>query len=225
MVLWKDPEDHRPGSSGFPMEGYHVELRNPDNADESVKYFWDPSDDITPPDEAKGLLFIKPLVPHTTLNEYFKDERRTREAFDDEGFFNSDDLFARGIDGRFYFAGRYSRIRVSGENVDPVAVADEAMQYAAIQEAIAVGLRLPNVSDDEIKLCVTVKKGETFDPVEFCKWMAERVMVAMVPRFIEIYEDGFPVTATQKVKVAEIKEITDKTWDRNEAGLKFSARK
>lgn len=225
MVLWKDPEDHRPGSSGFPMEGYHVELRKPESADEPVKYFWDPSDNITPPDEAKGLLFIKPLVPHTTLNEYFKDERRTREAFDDEGFFNSDDLFARGIDGRYYFAGRYSRIRVSGENVDPVAVADEAMQYAAIQEAIAVGLRLPNVSDDEIKLCLTLKKGETFDPAEFCKWMAERVMVAMVPRFIEVYEDGFPVTATQKVKVAEIKEITDKTWDRNEAGLKFSARK
>lgn len=225
MVLWKDPEDHRPGSSGFPMEGYHVELRNPDNIDERVKYFWDPSDDMTPPDEAKGLLFIKPLIAHTTLNEYFKDERRTREAFDDEGFFNSDDLFARGIDSRYYFAGRYSRIRVSGENVDPVAVADEAMQYAAIQEAIAVGIRLPNVSDDEIKLCLTLKKGERFDPVELCKWMAERVMVAMVPRFIEVYEDGFPVTATQKVKVAEIKEITDKTWDRNKAGLKFSARK
>lgn len=33
------------------------------------------------------------------------------------------------------------------------------------------------------------------------------------------------MTATQKVKVAEIKEITDKTWDRNKVGLKFSARK
>ena len=67
--------------------------------------------------------------------------------------------------------------------------------------------------------------GEEFDPIEFSKWMAERVIVAMVPRFIEVYEDGFPVTATQKVKVAEIKEITENTWDRNETGLKFSARK
>ncbi len=225
MVLWKDPEDHRPGSSGFPMEGYYVELRNPEDIDAVVRPFWDSTDDITPPDDAKGLLFVKPLVPHTTLNEYFKDERRTREAFDDEGFFNSDDLFARGIDGRYYFVGRFSRIRVSGENVDPVAVGDEAMQYPAIQEAIAVGIRLPNVSDDEIKLCVTLKAGEEFDPIEFSKWMAERVIVAMVPRFIEVYEDGFPVTATQKVKVAEIKEITDNTWDRNETGLKFSARK
>jgi crotonobetaine/carnitine-CoA ligase len=225
MVLWKDPEDHRPGSSGFPMEGYYTELRNPEDIDEVVRPFWDPTGDITPPDEAKGLLFVKPLVPNTTLNEYFKDERRTREAFDDEGFFNSDDIFARGIDGRYYFVGRFSRIRVSGENVDPVAVQDVANEYEKIQEAIAVGLRLPNVSDDEIKLCITLKQGETFDPVEFSHWMVEKVMVAMVPRFIEIYEDGFPVTATQKVKVAEIKEITDKTWDRNKAGVKFSARK
>jgi crotonobetaine/carnitine-CoA ligase len=225
MVLWKDPEDHRPGSSGFPMEGYYTELRDPEDITRVLKPFWDPYEEPTPPDEAKGLLYIKPLVPHTTLNEYFKDERRTREAFDDDGFFNSDDLFARGIDGRYYFAGRFSRIRVSGENVDPIAVQDVAMQYDALQEAVAVGIRLPNVSDDEIKLNVTLKAGAKFDPVEFSHWMAEKVMVAMVPRFIEVYEDGFPVTATQKIKVAEIKEITDKTWDRSKAGIKFSARK
>ena len=55
--------------------------------------------------------------------------------------------------------------------------------------------------------------------------MAEKAIIAMVPRFIEIFEDGFPVTATQKVKVAALKEITDTTWDRAKAGLKFSARK
>ena len=225
MVLWKDPEDHRSGSSGFPMEGYYVELRDPEDTDTVVRAFWDPTDDITPPDDAKGLLFVKPLVPHTTLNEYFKDARRTREAFDQDGFFNSDDIFAKGIDGRYYFVGRFSRIRVSGENVDPVAVGDEAMLYPAIQEAIAVGVRLPNVSDDEIKLCVTLQAGEEFDPIEFSKWMAERIMVAMVPRFIEVYDEGFPVTATQKVKVAEIKEITDKTWDRSKSGLRLSSRK
>jgi crotonobetaine/carnitine-CoA ligase len=225
MVLWKDPEDHRPGSSGFAMEGYYTELRDPQDQSEVMRPFWDPYEDPNPPEDAKGLLYIKPLVPHTTLNEYFKDERRTREAFDDDGFFNSDDLFARGIDGRYYFVGRFSRIRVSGENVDPIAVQDVAMQYEAIQEAVAVGIRLPNVSDDEIKLNITLKQGSEFDPVEFSKWMAEKVMVAMVPRFIEVHEDGFPVTATQKIKVAEIKEITDKTWDRNKAGIKFSARK
>lgn len=224
MVLWNDPEDTRPGSSGRPMEGYYVEIRDPQDTSRVMRPFWDSSESPKPSEEAKGLLFIKPLIPHTTLNEYFKDERRTREAFDDDGFFNSDDLFAQGIDGRFYFQGRFSRIRVSGENVDPIAVQDFAMQHPAVQEAVAVGIRLPNVSDDEIKLNITLKKGKKFDPVEFSHWMAEIAPVFMVPRFIEVYEEGFPVTATQKIRVAEIKEITDNTWDRNKAGLKFKVR-
>jgi len=225
MVTWKDPEDHRPGSSGFPMEGYHVELRDPQDTSKVLRPFWDPFENPAPPDDAKGLLFIKPFIPHTTLNEYFKDKRRTIEAFDDDGFFNSDDLFARGIDGRYYFIGRFSRIRVSGENVDPIAVQDVAMDHESIQEAIAVGIRLPDVSEDEIKLNITLKPGAKFEPIEFCNWMADRVIVAMVPRFIEVYEGGFPLTATQKTRVAEIKKLSDNTWDRAKAGLKFSARK
>lgn len=224
MVLWKDPEDHRPGSSGYPMEGYYVELRDPQDTSKVMRPFWDSTEEPTPPEEAKGLLFIKPFIPHTTLNEYFKDERRTREAFDDDGFFNSDDLFARAIDGRYYFQGRFSRIRVSGENVDPIAVQDVAMEHESIQEAIAVGIRLPDVSDDEIKLNITLKKDAEFDPEEFSMWMAEKSPVFMVPRFIEVYEEGFPVTATQKIRVAEIKEISEKTWDRSKTGIKFRAR-
>ncbi|NIP32153.1 MAG: AMP-binding protein [Candidatus Dadabacteria bacterium] len=224
MVLWKDPEDDRTGSSGYVVEGYHVEIRNPENTDELISYFWDPEKDPTPPEEAKGLLFIKPLVPHTTLNEYFKDPKRTKEAFDKEGFFNSDDLFAKGIDGRYYFMGRYSRVRVSGENVDPVAVADVAMEYPSIQEAVAVGIRLPNVSDDELKLNVILKSGEKLDNIEFSKWMADKVIVAMVPRFIEVYKE-FPLTSTQKIAVSELKHITDSTWDRNKTDLKLKSRK
>jgi crotonobetaine/carnitine-CoA ligase len=74
MVTWKDPEDFRPGSSGFPMEGYHVELRDPEDTSKVLRPFWDPVENPNPPEDAKGLLFIKPLIPHTTLNEYFKDE-------------------------------------------------------------------------------------------------------------------------------------------------------
>jgi len=33
------------------------------------------------------------------------------------------------------------------------------------------------------------------------------------------------MTASQKVKVADLKEITDRTWDRAKSGLKFSSRK
>ncbi|MEE2701886.1 MAG: AMP-binding protein [Thermodesulfobacteriota bacterium] len=225
MPLWKYAEDERTGSCGYTVDGYYLEIRNPEDIEEVIKPHWNPELEKSPPESAKGLLFIRPLVPNTTLNEYFKDERRTREAFDDDGFFNSDDIFAAGTDGRYYFQGRYSRLRVSGENVDPIAVADYALEYPAIQDAIAVGVRLPDVSDDELKLNIIIKDGEKFDHAEFCTWMAEKAIIAMVPRFIEIFEGGFPMTASQKVKVAELKEINDKTWDRAKTGLKFSARK
>ncbi len=106
-----------------------------------------------------------------------------------------------------------------------ISIGDElGVRYEGIQEAVAVGIRLPNVSDDEIKLNLTLKKGASFDPVEFCMWMAERSPVFMVPRFIEVYENGFPITATQKIRVAEIKEISENTWDRNKTDIKFKAR-
>jgi len=224
MVFWQYPEDYRPGSCGFVCEGYYVEIRDPDDTDTVITEYWDQDKDETPPDETKGLLFIKPLIPNTTLNEYLKDEKRTKEAFDSEGFFNSDDLFIRGIEDRYYFQGRYSRIRVSGENVDPNAVANYASQYPGINEAVAVGIRLPNISDDEIKLNITLKKGSEFDNKEFCIWMAEKVPVYMIPRFIEVYEE-FPLTSTQKFNVGLMKIINDNTWDRNESGLKFKTRK
>ena len=94
----------------------------------------------------------------------------------------------------------------------------------SVREGVAVGIRLPDISDDEIKLNLILKEGADFDPVEFCEWMAEKVMVAMVPRFIEVYEE-YPLTSTQKIAVSELKSISGSTWDRHESGLKLRSRK
>ena len=89
MVLWQYPEDFRPGSCGFVTAGYHVEIRDPDDTNRIVEDMWDTAADASPPEGCTGLLFIRPLIPDTTLNEYFKDPERTRQVFDAEGFFNS----------------------------------------------------------------------------------------------------------------------------------------
>ncbi len=224
MVLWQYAEDFRPGSSGFVTQGYYVEIRDPDDTDRVIENAWDTSRDKTPPSGCAGLLFIRPLIPDTTLNEYFKDSERTRQAFDGEGFFNSDDLFVRGVDNRYYFQGRYSRIRVSGENVDPNAVAATALNHNSVDQAVALGVRLPEISDDEIKLNIVLSDGSEFDPMLFCQWMAERVPVYMVPRFIQVYEQ-FPLTSTQKINLGALKTLGSETWDRNKSGLSLKTRK
>lgn len=224
MVLWQYPEDFRPGSSGFVTAGYHVEIREPDDTGRVLENLWGAGGVGAPPPECVGLLFIRPLIPNTTLNEYFKDPERTRQVFDREGFFNSDDLFARGVDGRYYFQGRYGRIRVSGENVDPNAVANVALRHESVKQAVALGVRLPEISDDEVKLNIVLEEGASFDCERFCEWMAERVPVYMVPRFIEIY-DRFPLTSTQKVNMGSLKLLGEDTWDRNKSGLKLKTRR
>ncbi|MCY4046571.1 MAG: AMP-binding protein [Candidatus Dadabacteria bacterium] len=224
MALWQYAEDFRPGSSGFVTAGYHLEIRDPEDTDRVVREEWDTERHDSPPPECVGLLFIRPLIPDTTLNEYFKDPERTKQAFDSEGFFNSDDLFARGVDGRYYFQGRYSRIRVSGENVDPNAVANTALRHEAVGQAIALGVRLPEVSDDEVKLNIVLNPGAQFDHKQFCLWMAEQVPVYMVPRFIQIYEQ-FPLTSTQKINLGALKAVGDETWDRSGSGISLKTRK
>ena len=59
MVLWKNPEDVRAGSCGYPTEGFYVELRNPENIQEVIRLTGDPYVDSTPPDSAKGILYIR----------------------------------------------------------------------------------------------------------------------------------------------------------------------
>jgi len=49
-------------------------------------------------------------------------------------------------------------------------------------------------------------------------------MVAMVPRFIEVYGE-FPLTSTQKIAVSELKKISGSTWDRRDSGLVLRSRK
>lgn len=224
MVLWQYAEDYRTGSSGFVTAGYHVEIRDPENTDTVVGEMWNTDEADSPPRSCAGLLFIRPLIPDTTLNEYFKDPERTRQVFDKDGFFNSDDLFAKGMDGRYYFRGRYSRIRVSGENVDPNAVANVALRHPCVNQAVALGVRLPEVSDDEIKLNIVLRDGSHFDCSQFCEWMVQKVPVYMVPRFIEIYE-RFPLTSTQKTNMGLLKQFGAATWDRNKSGLKLKTRK
>ena len=83
---------------------------------------------------------------------------------------------------------------------------------------------MPDVSDDEIKLNIVLEKGARFDHEQFCKWMAERVAVYMVPRFIQIYEQ-FPLTSTQKVNLGALKLLGEETWDRSNSGLNLKTRK
>jgi len=74
--------------------------------------------------------------------------------------------------------------------------------------------------EDEVKICVVLKPGETLAPEELIAFAAERMPYFAVPRFVE-FMDSLPKTPTERVQKYLLKQagITPNTWDREKAGV------
>ncbi len=94
----------------------------------------------------------------TVFEGYFREPEMTRDAFDDEGFFCSGDLFVIAGEGpapRYYqFVGRSKEIIIrGGQNISPAEIDNLIAAHPAVAEAACVGL-----PDEEMgeRLCAVV---------------------------------------------------------------------
>lgn len=77
-------------------------------------------------------------------------------------------------------------------------------------------MRVPaDIGDDEVKICVVLKPGESLTPEELIEYCDERMPHFAVPRFVE-FMDSFPKTPTERVEKYKLKAagITANTWDK-----------
>ncbi len=83
--------------------------------------------------------------------------------------------------------------------------------------AVAVKAEMP---EDEVKICVVLKPGETPPRGTDCLRRRECPYFA-VPRFVE-FMDSLPKTPTERVQKYLLKQagITPNTWDRRRQGLR-----
>lgn len=191
------PGDVRYGTSGRPVDGYRVELR-----DEHGRV-------IDAPDEV-GDLYVQ--GPSAALM-YWADRPRSRESFQG-AWTRTGDKYVRRDDGTYVYTGRSDDVlRVSGQYVSPFEVEDALMQHPAVLEAAVIG-----VSDADgltrPKACVVLK-----DPTlasdelvgELQQFVKGRLAHYKYPRFVEFLPE-LPKTATGKIKRVLLRE--------REAGLK-----
>jgi len=85
--------------------------------------------------------------------------------------------------------------------------------------AVAVSSEL---AEDEVKICVVLKPGETLTPEELIKHAADRMPYFAVPRYVEFME-SLPKTPTERVQKFQLRQagITANTWDREKAGIEI----
>jgi len=201
------PYDRRPGSCGRPLPIYEMKLV--DDVDNDV------------PPGAPGEIVFRPKEPFTMMLEYYNMPDKTLETYRNL-WFHTGDLARCDEDGYFYFIDRKKdSLRRRGENISSFEIERVINTHPKVLESAAVGVKA-EMPEDEVKICVVLKPGETLTPEELIAYAAERMPYFAVPRFVE-FMDSLPKTPAERVQKYLLKQagITPNTWDREKAGIEI----
>lgn len=143
--------------TGFPITAVNCNDRYPQNGAGKVNQFPEIKIHIISPDK-KGVGEIRVKTP-LIMNGYFKNEKLTNEAFDEEGFFKTGDVGYVDKDGNLNITGRIKESIVlrTGKKVSPVDVDEYYSSRVSGIEFASRGIANEKESYDEIYLFVENK--------------------------------------------------------------------
>jgi benzoate-CoA ligase len=171
-----------PGSSGFPVPGYRVELRRTDG---SV---------IEGPGES-GMLYI---AGESICTGYWCRTDVNRSVFQGE-WMRTGDQYVRGEDGSFTCLGRADDVlKVGGIWVSPTEVETRLLEHPALAEAVVVGVPDEDGLDKPVAY-VVARPGASVDADEVIAFCRAGLAAFKRPRLV-IEVDELPKTATGKIQ-------------------------
>ncbi len=173
----------RPGTSGRPVDGYQIELR--DEEGRVVE------------DGLPGELWVR---GPSALTGYWHQVERSREKLAG-GWFASGDRYHRDPDGYYVYEGRVDdMMKIGGLWVSPIEIENRLMEHPAVSEAAVVGVDIDNTS--RIKAAVIlVPDNEGHDALiaELQDWCKQTLLRYQFPHLVEFVDD-FPRTPTGKIQ-------------------------
>jgi len=185
------PGDVRYGTSGKPVPGYRVEIR----------------DEAGQPIDAPGTIGDLYINGPSAALMYWQDRARSDATFQG-GWTRSGDKYEHDADGYYVYAGRSDdMLKVSGQYVSPFEVEATLVQHPAVLEAALIGI------NDEHgltrpKAYVVLKDhkqaGEAMAE-ELKAFVKSRLAPHKYPRLLE-FIDELPKTATGKIQRFRLRE-------------------
>ena len=171
----------RYGSTGWPVPGYEVALR--DDLGAAV------------PDGEPGDLYIH--GPSAAMM-YWGNRAKTADTFQG-GWTKSGDKYVRNSDGSYTYSGRSDdMLKVSGIYVSPFEVEATLVQHPAVLEAAVVGV--PDAEGlTKTKAYVVLKQGAVVSDTELKAFVKDKLAPYKYPRQI-VFVDDLPKTATGKIQ-------------------------
>ena len=181
----------RPGTSGTPVDGYELEIR-------------DPEGNLCPTGEA-GEMYVK---GPSALTEYWQQPERNKDKLRGEWFL-SGDRYRQDEDGYHWYEGRVDdMMKVGGLWVSPIEIENRLMEHPSVREAAVVAVDVEHMS--RIKAVVILAEGVDADgdlDAELQAWCKSELQRYQFPHVIEYVED-FPRTATGKIQRFKLRDTT-----------------
>lgn len=188
IFLSNRPGDVRYGTTGRPVPGYEIALRDEQGG--------------AVPDGEPGELYIH--GPSAALM-YWGNREKTRETFQG-GWTKSGDKYLRNADGTYTYCGRSDdMLKVSGVYVSPFEVEATLVQHPAVLEAAVIGKEDAD-GLTKTKAFVVRRPDAEVDEATLKAFVKERLAPFKYPRFVE-FVDELPKTATGKIQRYRLREL------------------
>ena len=178
------------GSIGYPVRGVRLKLHdvNPETGEGEIV--------------AKG---------NNVMLGYYKDPKRTKSVFTEDGWFRTNDLAIQDEKGRFYIKGRKNNMILgpSGENIYPEEIENVINNIDGVNESIVVernGRLVALIQLDE-NMIEWDKEGEDefYKKLDARKAQILNFVNKQVSKFskvndVEVMKEPFEKTATSKIR-------------------------
>jgi crotonobetaine/carnitine-CoA ligase len=160
----------------------------------------------------RGEIVVSTSVPGALFPGYFRNPEATARALRD-GMLFTGDLGSFDAHGNLFFHGRMSdSVRCRGENVSAWEVEHVAADHPDIEDCAMIGVK-SDIGEQDIKLFVKCRPGQSIDAPTLSSWLAERLAPYQNPRYLA-FVDEFERTASQRIMKHKLPASLDGCWDR-----------
>lgn len=184
----------KPGSMGKPIPHYNVDI-----VDEDGK-------SVPPGVTGEIVVHTEPEVPYGLFKGYYRDEKKTAEAWHD-GLYHTGDTAWMDEDGYYWYVGRTDDvIKSSGYRIGPFEIESVLTEHPAVLECAVTGLPDP-IRGNVVKATIVLKPGfEASDELkkELQTYVKTETAPYKYPRVIE-FVDSLPKTVNGKIRRTEIR--------------------
>ncbi|GIN98296.1 putative acyl-CoA synthetase YngI [Siminovitchia terrae] len=140
------------------------------------------------------------------MRGYYKNEKGTREAIDDEGWLHTGDLAVLDKYGYCRIVGRLKDLIIrGGENIYPREIEEYFYQHPKVLDVQVVGVP-DEFFGEEAMAWVILKENETASEVEIKEYFKRKISRQKIPRYIQFCE-GFPLTASGKIQKFKLRQM------------------